>query len=119
MTMSTPTGPSGSILASTGYDTPTFSWGSVGGATLYDLYLKDTTTGALVFNNTNVSGTTFTPSMPLIPGHSYVWYIGAEGAAGTSGAIAWSGATSFSLASLKPPTTLVAPAAASPSARAT
>ena len=77
----TPSGPSGPIMPSAGYDTPTFSWSSVNGAAMYDLDLKDLSTGMTVFNNTNVSGTTYTPSSPLLVGHSFTWYVGTEGAA--------------------------------------
>ena len=77
----TPSSPSGPIMPSAGYDTPTFSWSSVNGAAMYDLDLKDLSTGMTVFNNTNVSGTTYTPSSPLLVGHSFTWYVGTEGAA--------------------------------------
>ena len=110
LTAPSPTGTSGPIQASTGYDTPTFSWSSVPGATHYQLFVADnqnpkvSVIGDPSLGLTVVSGVTFTPTMGLLPGHSYTWYIGAEGAAGPAGAITWSGPTSFTLASLKPPT---------------
>ena len=100
----TPMGPSGAVTPSIGYDTPTFSWSSVSGAAMYDLYLKDLTTGTVVFDNPNISGSSFTPSSPLLVGHSYLWYIGSEGAAGATGGIAWSAGTRFTLTALTAPT---------------
>jgi hypothetical protein len=60
--------------------TPTFTWSAVSAATGYGLYVRDVTTGSLVYPNAN--GTTGTPitgtSFPLssgflVPGHSYRW----------------------------------------------
>ena len=46
-----------------GYDQPTFSWTAVAGANHYWLYVVDATNnGAVVVNNNNVSGTSFTLS---------------------------------------------------------
>ena len=97
----TPTGPTGAITASAGYDTPTFSWSSVSGANHYYLYVLDNTTNQPVVNNSNVSGTTFAATTGLTPGHSFTWYIAA---ASTDGALAWSGPTAFSLVALAAPT---------------
>src|SRR5205823_5868183 len=77
LTAPTPSGPSGAIAASAGYDKPTFSWSSVTGANHYALVVIDNTAGnSLALVNTNVgNGTSFTPSTALTPGHSYTWYI--------------------------------------------
>ena len=98
--------PSGTIAAGAHFDTPTFSWSSVSGATHYYLYVLDNTTNQAVVNNPSVSGTSFTPAAALTPGHSFTWYIGAANA---NGAISWSWKT-FALAALTAPTP-VGPAA--------
>ena len=69
--------PIGTVAASTGYDTPTFSWSAVAGANHYYLLVEDAATTKLVINDSTVSGTTFTPSasQALTPGHSYTWYV--------------------------------------------
>ncbi len=96
----TPSGPSGFIAASSGYETPTFSWSSVPGAAHYYLYVVDTTAGGgAIINNADLTSASFLVMGPLQPGHSYTWYVGAEGGLGLDGPIAWSGATSFTLAS--------------------
>ena len=76
---------------------------------MYDLNLKDLSTGATVFDNSTISGTTYTPSTPLLVGHSYSWTVGAEGAQAPSGSISWSSSTGFTL------TALTAPSPAGPS----
>ena len=55
-------GPSGAIAPSNGYDTPTFAWNAVPGASHYYLFVVDNNTGAAVINNPNVTGASFTPS---------------------------------------------------------
>ena len=79
----TPIAPTGTILTSTGYDTPTFTWSSVPNAVQYDLYVQDTLTGITTVYTPNVSGSSFTPGQPLLAGHSYVWYVGAKARAPT------------------------------------
>ena len=95
---------SGPILASTGYDTPTFSWNSIPGAAFYNLNVKDNTTGTTVISNASVSTNSYAPGPLLAAGHSYTWYVGAEGQLAASGPITWSGSASFSLATLMTPT---------------
>ena len=94
-------GPSGTIAASTGFDTPTFSWNADPGAAQYYLYVLDATTNKTVVNNASVFGTSYSGST-LTPGDSFTWYLGAEST--NSAAIAWSGPKSFSLAALAQPT---------------
>ena len=104
LSLPTQIGPSGTLAPSTGFDTPTFSWTNVTDASHYYLYVLDKTTGQPLINNSNVSGTSFSLSEPLTPGDSYAWYIGAEGAAGANGPIAFSGPQNFSLTALAQPT---------------
>jgi hypothetical protein len=60
--------------------TPTFSWNAASGATGYGLYIRDVTTGNLIYPNasgtttTPLTGTSFTlPSGYLVNGNSYRW----------------------------------------------
>ena len=68
------------------------------GAAQYDLYVQDAGTSAIILNNTSVTGNTYALSTPLTAGHSYTWYVGAEGAVGANGPISWSTADMFTLA---------------------
>jgi PKD repeat protein len=95
-------GPSGTIAASNGYDTPTLMWSNVSGASYYYLRLVDTTVGLVVINNPNLSSTSFTPTAPLTPGHSYTWYVAAKSINGQN-SLAFSSQT-FNLAALAAPT---------------
>ncbi len=97
-----PTGPSGNISASNGYDTPTFGWGSVTGAAHYVITLTDTSTQTAIVKGATVSGTSFTPSAPLTPGHNYSWSITAVSTNGQ--ATAPSALQTFMLAGLAAPT---------------
>ena len=90
------------IAASNGFDTPTFSWNSVTGAAHYYLYVLDTTTDQAVLSNPSVTGSSFTATTALTPGHSFTWYVAAESTNGA--AVSWSGPQSFTLASLAQPT---------------
>ena len=112
------TGPSGTIPAGISFDTPTLSWSSVPGASFYYLYVLDTSTNQPAVNSSNVSSASFTASAGLTPGHSFAWYVGAEGALGAAGSISWSGPQSFALAALAVPT-LLRPAETSRRAAAT
>ena len=94
-------GPSGTIAAGAGFDTPTFSWNADTGADQYYLYVLDATTNKTVVSNASVLGTSYSGST-LTPGDSFTWYLGAEST--NSAAIAWSGPKSFSLAALTQPT---------------
>ena len=87
------------LTAAAGYDTPTFSWNPVPDAAYYSLFVADNLTPTKAFlSSTSISGTSFTASAGLTPGHSYTWYIGAVSTNGV--AIGWSGPQSFSLAPL-------------------
>jgi hypothetical protein len=99
-------GAGGTIAVSSGYDQPTFSWDSVTGADHYALSVVDTSTGKVVINNATVSTTSFTPSTPLTPGHSFTWRVAACSTNGQSAT--WSSNQTFKLAALAQPT-LTAP----------
>ena len=96
-------GPSGTLAASNGFDMPTFSWSSLGGANHYYLYVLDTTTNQAVVNNASVSATSFTPSaaQALTPGHNFTWYIASVSSGGASSGFS---SESFALAALTAPT---------------
>jgi hypothetical protein len=53
----TPGAPIGNIAASSGYDTPTFTWSSVTAAHHYAITLTDTTTSTVLHQATSVIGT--------------------------------------------------------------
>lgn len=76
-------GPMGSQLDAT----PTFQWTAVSGAAVYDIWVNDQTTGQSgVIRVKDVAGTTFTPTVDLVSGHSYLWTVRAlndQGVAGT------------------------------------
>ncbi len=79
----TPTliGPSGTVNT----HTPVFQWSAVSGAAGYSLTLKDTTSNKNVINQQPISGTSYTPSMPLVNGDSYQWYVQAYDTVGDLG----------------------------------
>jgi hypothetical protein len=101
-------GPSGSITTAT----PTFSWNAVSGATQYEVYVWNRTTGAVV--DTRVQGTSWMPSSNLSSGSSYRWWVRALDTAG--GASAWSSALDFSKAALATPTLIGPTGTADPTA---
>src|SRR4051812_3496239 len=70
-------GPSGTIMASAGYDTPTFGWSAVSSADHYWLYVVDLKTGKVAIDRRTLTGVSYTTSLAeaLKPGHSYVWYL--------------------------------------------
>jgi hypothetical protein len=53
--------------------TPTFSWTAVSGATHYSFTLIDLTTPTVLFGDSTTNS--WTPSVGLKPGDSYVWYV--------------------------------------------
>jgi hypothetical protein len=104
------------IAASAGYDTPTFSWSAVTGASRYYLYVMDATTGAVVVNLNNVSGATYTvpAGMGLRPGDSFSWQVGALPADGAISGASFVAGHTFSLASLSAPGSLEVDGASTP-----
>lgn len=90
------TGPIGGVTL-TASTTPTFSWSTFPGADHYDLWVNDITTGQSgIIRNTNVAGTSFTPSTALPDGHEFLWTVRPVSSLGTNGQ--WAGHESFTLA---------------------
>src|SRR5262249_49945147 len=93
-------GPSGTSVT-----LPTFSWNAVTGADHYDIWVQDMSTGQ-VLRNTNVAGTAWTPSSPLVEGDTYHWWV--RPVTGLGGNALWSEYMSITVAALGAPT-LVGP----------
>lgn len=84
-------GPSGSTTDTT----PTISWTAVSGASRYDLWVDNLTTGQnQVLRRTDLAGTSFTPSHPLAAGTYRAW-VRAVSAAGQSSD--WSASLDFTV----------------------
>lgn len=64
---------------------PTFSWSPASGASRYDIWVNVYGSNQQVIRNSNVSGTTFTPSQPLTRDQTYIWTVRALNAAGAPG----------------------------------
>jgi hypothetical protein len=64
------------------------------------VYLLDQSTGQ-VFTNPSATTTSWTPSLALTPGHSYLWYVAAISSNNQAGT--WSSASTFTLAALSAP----------------
>jgi hypothetical protein len=99
----TPVVPAGSVVRAL----PTFYWGGVAAADFYDVYVLDTTTGqpalrAPLSGPGVVTGTSWTPTTPLTPGHTFTWMVRAMAFSGSAGP--WSQATSFTVVLLPTPT---------------
>jgi hypothetical protein len=93
--VSGPSGTSNSLL-------PTFSWAAVDQADHYDIWVDDLTTGqSQVLRNQNVSGTSWTPSTPLVQGHQYNWWVRAVSSSG--GRSAWTTIQTFTVVPLDTP----------------
>ena len=75
---------------------PTFNWTVITGVQQYEIYVSDLTAGGFVDQTT--SAATWTPTTPLISGHSYRWWVRAANSM-------WSNPTDFAVAL----PTLVAP----------
>jgi hypothetical protein len=73
---------SGATITST---LPTFSWSAALGAASYNLAVTDTTTSQSVINQTAITGTSYTPTVPLTRGDSYSWTVSAVSSQGTVG----------------------------------
>ncbi len=71
---------------------PTFQWATVTGASTYDVWVDNLTTGQTeVLRNTQITGTSWTSPTPLVPGQKYQWWVRAFSADGDYSA--WSNAT--------------------------
>jgi hypothetical protein len=82
-------GPSGTIAT----NVPSFTWNTVTGATSYEVWLTDQTTGQVEMVP-NVTGTSWTPTPPLTLGDNYTWWIGAV----NGQSIGWDSALTFLIA---------------------
>jgi hypothetical protein len=71
--------------------TPTLSWQAASNAASYDVYL-----GATSPPVATVTGTTYTPPLPLVSNTAYSWQIVANNASGTATSTAWSFTTAQS-----------------------
>ncbi len=88
---------------------PTFSWNAVTGADHYDIWLQDTSSGKVI-RNTNIAGTSWTPSGPLAQGDNYTWWVRALDA--VNHASTWSAPLNFAVPSLASPAPIAPTAAA-------
>ena len=108
-TLSTPSAPSLSSPSngsSTCDTTPTFSWGSVSGATSYRIQVDDSSSFSSPAINTTTSSSNYTPGSALSPG-TYYWRVQASNSCGDG---SWSSTWSFTILS-----TPSAPSLSSPS----
>jgi hypothetical protein len=76
--------------------TPKFTWSAVPGATFYDLAVYNLATGQTL-RNTQITGTSFTPTTPLAVG-TYDWWVRAYVPNVSTGP--WSGTGTFTVAPL-------------------
>ena len=56
--------------------TPTFAWNDLPGAAKYEVLIRNRNTGATTINQTNTTGLSFTPSIPIADGPYRWWAIG-------------------------------------------
>ena len=78
------TAPSGSLNTVL----PQFTWTGVAGVTKYEIYVADLAGG---IQDLTITGTSWTPTTPLLSGHSYRWWVRAVGAG-------WSNSLDFAVA---------------------
>ena len=86
--------------------TPTFSWGTVTGATSYNIQVSTQTSFSTTIINQNTSSTSFTPTTSLSQNTIYYWRVNASNTSSTS---SWSSIWNFTTLGLPMPT-LVSPA---------
>jgi streptogramin lyase len=92
-----PAGPGGSLQNAS----PTFTWNAVANADWYDIWVSDVTTGQVI-RNSQVSGTSWTPTMALSPADRYEWWVRSLSSSGV--ASSWSSGISFTVTLLSTPT---------------
>lgn len=93
-------GPSGLIAT----DVPAFGWSAVSGASAYELWVDDLTTGqspAMLLSNLPGTSLNLTSAQALSPGHSYRWWV--LGLDGNGPVGDWSDGTDFSIQPLNVP----------------
>lgn len=82
--------------------TPTLRWSEITGAARYHVWVNDVTTGQIgVIYDTHVADASYTPTTPLIPGHTYVWTVRAFNENGAAGE--WASAQRFTISKLGMP----------------
>jgi predicted phage tail protein len=80
---------------------PELTWAPVAGATKYDIWADDLTTGAAqVLRDGNVTGSIFTPATPLAQGDAFRYWVRAIDASGV--ASPWSSPLDFTVSSAAP-----------------
>jgi len=86
--------------------TPRFRWSASSGATGYGLYIRDLTTGTLIYDNDDVANSTSLtlPSGYMVAGHQYRWNMRAKNASG------WSSYSSYRYFQMQQPISSVNPA---------
>lgn len=72
-----------------------YSWNAVSGATRYELWVTNASTGALVTRQENLTATSFSTGSPLAAGGYVAWIRSFDSTGGTRG---WSPALNFSVA---------------------
>src|SRR5262249_60899028 len=64
------------VLATVTTTTPTFQWSAVPGAAYYKLVaIDEASPDSVALEALKLTGTSFTPSTPLLVGHAYSWYV--------------------------------------------
>lgn len=85
--------------------TPAFTWTSAANATRYELWVYNRDLNTRVLHNTQLTGTTFTPSADMESGVHYVWVRAWNG--NTPGS--WSAGLAFTLEADQQPLEVIAP----------
>src|SRR6202035_5193192 len=70
------------------------------------VHVQDTTTGAAPVAYASTTGTSYTSTVGLTPGHSFAWYVGAAGVNGSASnllGVTFAGPRNFTLAALAAP----------------
>lgn len=81
--------------ASSTFDTtPTLAWNAVAGAAVYEVYIRNQSTGAVTLEQKNIATTQFTPSSSLAVG-PYRWWVRAETSDGLRSL--WSASVDFTI----------------------
>jgi hypothetical protein len=92
---------------------PTCQWSAVAGAVGYGLTLVDLTAGTAPVTIGGISGTSYTPSSPLVNGHTYRWSVTADDAWGDVGTASANQSFQVNL----PPVPVSTPSPSSPSGK--
>ncbi|HEY2156626.1 MAG TPA: S53 family peptidase [Isosphaeraceae bacterium] len=101
-----PSGPASGATLTTA--SPTIQWSSIAGAVGYALTLTDLTSASAPLTIQGIAGTSYTPTAPLLDGHTYRWSVAAIDAWGDAGTS--SANQTFKIALPPPPVTAPNPA---------